>query len=1055
MMRAIIAGSLKYRILVLVVAIATLGLGIAQLRAMPVDALPEFTPTTVEVQTEALGLSAAEVEELITVPMEQDLLNGVAWLDEIRSESVTGLSRIQLIFEPGTDPLRARQVVQERLNEAHALPNVSKPPQMLQPLSSTSRFMMIRLSSQNLSPIEMSVLAHWTIVPRLMGVAGVANVSEWGHRERQLQVQVDLDQLQQHDVSLLQVIETTGNALWVSPLTFLEASTPGTAGFFDTANQRIAIQHFLPVKTTDDLEQVPIDGSEALRLGDVASVVEDHQPLIGDAVSADGQSVLLVVEKFPETNTLAATRGVEEALHEMQPGLAGLEMDTTVYRSASFIEMAIDNLTLTLLLGALFLVLLLVAFLFDWRSALVAAVAIPLSLVVAGLILYLRGATFNLLLLAGFVVALGVVIDDAVIGVDTIVQRLRQHRRAGSTKSTASIILDASLEVRSPIAYATLILLVAATPILFLTGLTREFSRPLVLSYALALVASMLVAVIVTPALSLLLLSRAPHERRESPLVRWLQRGYDRVLPRFVTRPRLAYAAIALVVVAGLAMATGFDVFPQRGGLPTLQDRNLLIRWEGVPGTSETEMRRITARVSQELQSVPGVRNVGAHIGRAVMADQVVNINAGELWVSIDPDADYDKTLTAVRETVDGYPGLSREVLTYPEEKLRETETGSSEDIVVRVYGEDFGVLSGKAEEVRQLLSQTGGVVDAQVELPMMQPQLEIEVDLATAQQYGIKPGDVRRAAATLLSGILVGNLFEDQKVFEVVVWGQPETRQSITSIRDLMIDTPAGGQVRLGEVADVRVASTPNVIRHDAVRTYVDVTANVGGRDVNAVANDVEERLQGLDFPLEFHAEVLGGYAERQSDRRILLVAAVTAAVGIFLLLQACFGSWRLATLFFLTLPTALVGGVLVSLATGGDISLGSLAGFLALLGIAGRNGITLIRNYQHLEREEGEPFGLELIRHGARERLAPILMTALGTALALVPLVVAGSVPGNEIVHPMAVVILGGLVTSTLLNLFVLPSLYLRFAPSARTQMEDAPLSISPSMSPASASD
>jgi Cu/Ag efflux pump CusA len=565
----------------------------------------------------------------------------------------------------------------------------------------------------------------------------------------------------------------------------------------------------------------------------------------------------------------------------------------------------------------------------------------------------------------------------------------------------------------------------------------------------------MLVALTVTPALSLLLLSRAPLERRESPLVRWLQREYDRVLPRFVGRPRWAYAAIGVAVVAGLAMATGFDALPQRGGLPTLNDRNLLIRWEGVPGTSETEMRRITERASQELRSIPGVRNVGAHIGRAVMSDQVVNINAGELWVSVDPDADYDKTLAAVRETVDGYPGLSREVLTYPEERLRVTQTESSEDIVVRVYGEDLGVLSGKADEVRQLLSQTGGVVDAQVELPAMEPQVEIHVDLAAAQRYGIKPGDVRRAAATLLAGIVVGNLFEDQKVFEVVVWGKPETRQSPTSIRDLMIDTPGGGQVRLGDVADVRVASTPNVIRHDAVRTYVDVTANVSGRDVAAVANDIEESLQGVAFPLEFHAEVLGGYAERQSDRRTLLAIAVTAAVGIFLLLQACFGSWRLAALTFLTLPSALVGGVLVALAAGGDISLGSLAGFLALLGIAGRNGIMLIRTYQHLERDEGESFGLELIRRGARERLAPILMTALATALALVPLVVAGNIPGLEIVRPMAAVILGGLVTSTLLNLFVVPSLYLRFAPSARTQTADAPSTIGPSISPAPASD
>ncbi|MFL5760432.1 MAG: efflux RND transporter permease subunit, partial [Thermomicrobiales bacterium] len=945
--------------------------GVVRLPDMPVDTLPEFTPTTVEVQTEALGLSAAEVEQLITVPIEQDLLNGVAWLDHIRSESVTGLSSIQLIFEPGTDPLRARQVVQERLTQAHALPQVSKPPQMLQPVSSTSRVMMVRLSSQTLSPTEMSVLARWTIIPRLIGVPGVANVSEWGHRERQLQVQVDPKQLQDKGVSLFQIVQTAGNALWVSPLTFLEASTPGVGGFIDTTNQRLSIQHLTPVKTADDLAQVIVDG-ETLRLGDVATVVEDHQPLIGDAVSADGQGLLLVVEKFPETNPLDVTQGVEEALNEMQPGLAGLEMDTTVFRSASFIEMAIDNLTKVLLLGALFVILLLLAFFFDWRSALIAAVAIPLSLVAAGLVLYLRGETFNLLFLAGFVVALGIVIDDAIIGIDNIRRRLREDRQAGSTKSTATGILEASLEVRNPIVYATVIVLVTATPVLFLSGLTREFSRPLVLSYALAVLASMLVALTVTPAMALILLSKAPLERRQSPLVRWLQRGYDRGLAPVVGRPRWAYAAFGILVVAGLAMATGIDVLPQPGGLPTLQDRNLLVHWEGPPGTSETEMTRITTRVSEELRSIPGVRNVGAHVGRAITSDQVVDINSGEVWVSIDPDASYDKTLAAVRKTVAGYPGLAHDVTTYPEERLSQAQTGSSKDLVVRVYGEDLGVLRGKADEVQQLLAQTSGVVDAQTESQAVEPQVEVEVDLAAAQHYGLKPGDVRRAAATLLSGIMVGNLFDQQKVFEVVVWGSPETRQSLTSIRELLLDTPGGGQVRLGDVADVRIAPTPNVIKHDAVHRYIDVTANVRGRDLGTVANDIEDRLQSVTFPLEYHAEVLGGYADRQSDQRTLLAVALTAAAGIFLLLQACFGSWRLASVSFLTLPSALAGGVLAVLATyGGDVSLGALVGFLTVLGIAARNGIMMISHFQHLEREEGEPFGPALVQRGARERL------------------------------------------------------------------------------------
>ncbi|MDI3341724.1 MAG: efflux RND transporter permease subunit [Sphaerobacter sp.] len=434
MMRRIVESSLRLRVLVVVLAATLLLVGVTRLPSGSVATLPEFAPVYEEVQTEALGLSAEEVEQLITVPLEQDLLNGVAWLDHIHSESLPSLSRVVLVFEPGTDPLRARQVVQERPTQAHALPNVSKPPLMLQPLSSTSRVMMIRLSSQELSPIEMSVLAHWTIIPRLIGVSGVANVTEWGHRERQLPVQVDPERLRSMGVTLEQTVRTTGNALWVSPLTYLEASTPGTAGFIDTPNQRLSIQHLIPIKAADDLAQVPIEGNEGLLIGDVAEVVEDHQPLIGDAVFSVSDSLLLVVEKFPETNTLEVTRGVERALAEMQPGLPGIEVDTTIFRSASFIEMAIHNLGIELLIGAVLLVLLLLVFQYNWRATLISTVAIAVSLVAAALVLYLRGAIFNLLVIAGFAGALAIVIDDAIVGVDHAMRRLRQHRERGSTR---------------------------------------------------------------------------------------------------------------------------------------------------------------------------------------------------------------------------------------------------------------------------------------------------------------------------------------------------------------------------------------------------------------------------------------------------------------------------------------------------------------------------------------------------------------------------------------------------------------------------------------------
>jgi CzcA family heavy metal efflux pump len=1055
MMRWIVGSSLRLRLLVVPVAAALLLLGFTQLRDAPMDVLPEFTPPLVDVQTEALGLSAAEVEQLVTVPLEQDLLNGVAFLDQIRSESLPGLSRIELIFEPGTDVLKARQLVQERLVQAPGgIPNVSKAPVMLQPLSSTSRVMIIGLSSKDLSLIDMSVLARWKIRPRLMGVPGVANVAIWGQRERQLQVRVDPAKLRERGVSLDQLIQTTGNALWVSPLSFVEASTPGTAGFIDTPNQRLGIQHILPITTAEDLSQVRVEdtGGQALRLGDVSQVVENHQPLIGDAVVNDRPGLMLVIEKFPNTNTLEVTSEVEAALDEMRPGLSGITIDTNLFRPASFIETATHNLSLALLIGLLLIVVLLGAFTFDWRVALISLVTIPLSLVTAALVLYARGATFNTMILAGLVIALGVVVDDAIVDIDNMQPRLGQRRKArepggkAGEESTMAAILHASLEVRGPLLYATLIIAVAAVPVFFLHGLTGSFFRPLAASYLLAVLASMAVALVVTPALVMLLLSTstAPLGSRESPLARWLRRAHTAALTRLLFRSRLAWAGVGVLALAGLAL---LPLLGERSMLPSMRDRDLLIQWGGAPAMSQPEMDRITAQATRELRSVPGVRDVGAHVGRAITSDQIVNVNSGELWLSIDPSADYDRTVAAVQSVIAGYPGLVHNLVSYPEERIRQVQAGANDPVVVRIFGEDLQVLRAKAEEVRRALGGVDGVTSPHLDTQAVEPTVEIEVDLAAAQEHGIKPGDVRRAAAVQLSGVTVGNLFEEQKVFDVQVWSTPPTRHSLTSIENLPIDTPDGDQVPLGDVALVRLVPSPSVIKHDAVSRYVDVAAGIRGRSVGAVTDDVEQRLRSIQFPLEHHAEVLGASAERRDAWRRALGVALAAVVGIILLLQAAVGSWRLAALMFLCLPLALVGGALAAFAfTNGEItSLGTLAAFFTVLGVAVRNGVLLIKRYQRLQYEEGEQFGPGLVLRGAQERLSPIMLTALTVGLALLPVEFFGSVPGLEVVRPLAVVILGGLVTSTLVGLLIVPFLYLRFAPRSQPDTSGADLRLS----------
>ncbi len=1030
MMRWIVGSSLKFRFLVVAVAAGMMAYGASRVNDMPVDVFPEFAPPFIEVQTEGLGMSTEEVESLITIPLEQ-ALNSTPKLDVMRSKTVPGLSAITLVFKPGTDSVQARQFVNERLAVAiPSLPQSSGIPWILQPLSATSRVMKIGITSTRYSLTDLSMVAYWTIRWRLMAVPGVANVVIWGDRWKQLQLQADPERLRAMHVSLDETQQVASDALEFGLLKYTNAAKTRPGGFIETPNQRLAIEHVLPVFGPRDLAAVSVnertkrDGSP-LRLGDLGDVKWDHQPLFGDAVVNDHQGLLLVVEKFPWGNTLDVTRGVEQALDEMRPGLSGVQIDSTIFRPATFIEVSVDNLTRALLLGTLFVVLVLGAFLFEWRAALISLVAIPLSLMAAALVLYLRGSTLNTMILAGFVIAVGVVVDDAIIDVENIVRRIRQHRRDGSGKSTAAIVLDASLEVRRAIVYATLIIVLAVAPVFLLHGVSGAFFKPLVLSYGLAVLASLVVALTVTPALSLILLRNAPLERRDPPLTRWLQRAYVAVLARIVRRPSPALIVTAVTMLAGVAVVPflGESLFPE------FKQRDFLMHWISKPGTSHAEAVRITEAGSRELRTIPGVRNFGSHIGRAVQGEEITGINFAENWISVDPDVGYDQTITKLEETVEGYPGLFRNVETYLNERIEEVLAGSSDAIVVRIFGAELPGLRAMAARVQGTLSTIDGIEDLHTELAVDVPHLEVRPDLERAARHGLKPGDIRRAAATLVAGDEVSDIHRDNKVYDVMVWSTPETRSSVSSIRNLLLDTPSGGHVRLRDVADVRIKPTPNQISREDNSRRIDVSLNPSGRDLGAVVHDVEERLEGLRFPLGYHAEVLGEFQERQAAQRRMLGFGCAAALGIFLLLQVCFASTRLAILSFLTLPFALVGGVLAASGTGGVVSMGSLVGFFTVFGIAARNGILLINHFQHLERHEGERFGPELVLRGARERLAPIVMTALATGLALVPLVISGEIPGAEIEYPMAIVILGGLITSTLLNLFVVPTLYLRF--------------------------
>jgi Cu/Ag efflux pump CusA len=1052
-MARFLAGVMKFRLLILAAAVGILALGIVQLRDTSLEVLPEFSPPYAEIQTEALGLSAEEVEQLITVPLEQDLLNGVEGVDVIRSESLPGLSSIVLVFEPGTDIYRGRQLIEERLTQAHALPNVSKPPTLLQPLSSANRVVMIGMSTTELTPIEQSVIARWTVRPRLMGVPGVANVSIWGLRDQQLQVQVDPQVLQDRNVTLNQVINTAGNAQVVSPLTFLEASTPGSGGFIETPQQRLQVRHLLE-KLTDPAEvaKVPVEGAGNLTLGDVAQVKVDHQPLIGDAVVNGGPGLIMVVEKFPGANTAEVTKGVEDALEALRPGLTGINTDTSWFAPSDYLGVAADNLGLAIAISAGLLLLTLLALRFHWRALIVGAITVPVSVIGAALVVHLLGYGLNALVIAGLAAAVAMVVDEAVAPQAAVLGRLRARSASPDAEPTWVGIQQALATVRRPLIYAGIIALLAILPMAVLEGRPGAFLNPMVVAYATAVLAALLVGMTVGPALNSLLFARwQPKAGSPSGPVAWLGARYRSGLQGFSKSLRPALLVAAACGVVAIAILP----FLNTALTPAFQDRNVVIKLQGAPDVSAPVMTQRATEIGNSLRSLPGVTGVGATVGRAITGDRVVNVNSGDIWVAIAGDADYDATVASIEDTVREVPGMTAEVVPFSTQEMREvgslntganTVTGNGLDVLtglntpvaVRIYGEEPQVLAAEAAKVQQLMTTIDGVVNPRVEGAPTQPTIEIEVNLDKAQQLGTSPGHVRRAEATLLQGIQVGSVFEDQKVFDVIVIGTPATRSSVSAVQSMLIDRPAGGHHRLGDVADVRIAQTPPVIHREAVSRHMDVVADLDGRSVGAIAADLEQQLATMSFPLQYHAEVIANSTAGEIQLGRVIGFGIAAIIAAFLLFQAAFNSWRLALVATVALPLSLTGGLLTGLIGGRTFGLGALLGMLAILGLAARYIALMLTTIQGPNGRRVTSDDAATVHGRARDSFGSLIISAAAVAAVALPFVVLGPRPGLEILHPLALVLLGGLVSSLVVALFLLPSAYLNLVPQ---QAEDEP--------------
>lgn len=1049
MIRAIVAASLQGRFLVLAAAVALVAFGASRFGSMPIDVLPEFAPPTVEVQTEATGLSAEEVESLITVGLEE-LLSGVPWLESTRSRSVTGLSTITLTFNRGTDIVKARQMVHERLILDYKLPNVATPPVILQPVSTTSRFMMIELSSDKIEPTELSLLARWTIKPRLIGVPGVANVSIWGQRLRQLHVQVHPDRLRDARVVQDDIIAAAGDALWVSPLTFLKSSSASAGGWIDNPNQRIGVEHSMPIETPEDMAKVPVTPEPELRLGrtlplgDVAELTFSHAPLIGDAYVNGGNGLLLVLEKFPSVSVTEVTRGVDTAIAELSRGLPGVKINSSVFRLASYIESSMMNLRTIALAGGVLALVVALLTLGSWRRAVVVVVTAVASMFTAITVLQVAGATLNAMMLSGLIVALAVVIDDVVAHVDAF----RRHMQAADSGAIVpSGIVAVARESATRSFYAALIAIVSIVPIVYVGGLFGAFLEPFAAAYCVAIMASIAVALTLTPVLLMLLFGASVGGAAQTHDLRFGRRwrrassitgdrasarlsdhasgriagSVDSAILRAARAPRAIFAAAATLVIGGVIAWIALD--PSL--VPPFREGVVVVDWSTPPGTSHVETQRITARASRELQGLPGVRSVAAHVGRAVTGDQVVGINDAQIWIGLDTTADERQTMASIEETLNGYPGVQHSSHGYLRDKVAKVLTGDNRPIVVRIYGPKRDVRRQKADEVQRAIAGIDGIVDSRVDGEVEEPQVQVRVNLDAAGRADVKPGDVRRASATVFSGIVVGYLFKAQKIFEVVVWGAPEARQSIANLRDVWIDKADRTRVRLRDVADVSIESTPTVIRHERIAPYIDVVAGVSGARVKDVATAVEAKVKGIAFPIEHRPELIGESFTRDHAGARALAVIVAAVIAIFLLLQACSGSWGLASVGFIALLPPVGAGVLVGAIGGGGLSLGSMLGLFGVLAIASRNTLVVIDRFRCADIASDPSMTTQTA--DAAIGIFPSLLA--GTAVivaAMLPLIAMGRPPGLEIAQPIALVITTGAIVSMLVSVFMLPALY-----------------------------
>jgi copper/silver efflux system protein len=1035
MLDGVIRWSIRNRLLVVAVAALLLIAGTITAVRMPVDVFPDLTAPTVTVLTEAHGMAPEEVESLVTFPIETSV-NGATGVRRVRSSTSQGISIVWVEFDWGTEIFRARQIVNERLQLVGAsLPPGAGPP-VLAPISSImGEIMLIAVTGDgSVSEMDMRTVADWTVRRRLLAVPGVSQIVPLGGEVRQYQVLVDPSRMAAYDVTLADVLRAAEGS-----------NANASGGVFMEGGQEYLIRGTGRVSTVHDIATtvIAVRSGTPVLIQDVADVRTGAGVPIGRGSANAQPAVILSVQKQPDTNTLELTERIERTLVEIEETLPpGMVINRGIFRQATFIQAAVHNVLDALRDGALLVVLILFLFLWSARTTFISVLAIPLSLVTAVFVLKLLGITINTMTLGGMAIAIGALVDDAVIDVENVFRRLRENRHlpASERRPPLDVVFTGSKEIRASIVTATLIICIVFVPLFFLSGIEGRMLRPLGLAYVVSILASLVVALTVIPALAAYLLpsARALDTDEESRIVRLLKSRYAPTLEIVLRRPVPVMAGAAALVLAALAVVPLLG----RSFLPEFQEGTLVISAITTPGTSLAESDALGRRMEEILLAHPAVEETARRTGRAELDEHAQGANAAEIDVRLNLSRhDYGEVLEELRAALAAVPGTQITIGQPIGHRIDHMLSGTRASIAVSIFGPDLHTLRTLASRLEAVVRDVPGTVDVATEQQAEVPQVRIAMNRPAMARYGITPARLAEQIDVAFAGEAVSQVLEQQRSFDLVVRFAEPYRGSLDAIGAARIGTPDGGQVALGAIADVRRDVGPNAISRENVQRKIVVQSNVAGRAVGSVVADMRERVrESVNLPEGYYIEFGGQFESAEAATRRIALLSLLSVAAILLLLYMEFGSVRQALLVMVNLPLALVGGVFAVLLTGGVLNIATLVGFITLFGIAVRNGILMVSHFNQLQRE-GVPLS-EAVRRGSMERLNPIFMTALTAGLALLPLALAGGEPGNEIQSPMAIVVLGGLLTSLALNMVVVPVLYMRYGLERDKRVEDAPL-------------